>query len=157
MSSTPNGYYTERIECVDWMRIQTLINVEENDIRAAILEDGALVELFVESLDARTVVGNIYKGRIDGIIPSLKAVFVDIGTGKNAQPEQAQEVHEAIRSKLSSQYEPKMAKDIRIIYGGSVTPANSPSLMAQPDVDGALVGGASLDADSFYAIINAVK
>jgi ribonuclease G len=66
------------------MRIQTLINVEENDIRAAILEDGALVELFVESLDARTIVGNLYKGRIDGIIPSLKAVFVDIGTGKNA-------------------------------------------------------------------------
>lgn len=66
------------------MGIQTLINVEETSIRVAMLEDGALVELFVESQDARTVVGNIYKGRVDGVIPSLKAVFVDIGTGKNA-------------------------------------------------------------------------
>ncbi len=80
-----------------------------------------------------------------------------IGTGKNAKPEQAQEIHEAIRSELSSQYDPEMTKDIRIIYGGSVTPDNSSALMEQPDVDGALVGGASLDADSFYAIISAVK
>jgi triosephosphate isomerase len=80
-----------------------------------------------------------------------------IGTGKNAKPEQAQEIHKAIRSKLSSQYEPEVAKSLRIIYGGSVTPENSSSLMVQPDVDGALVGGASLDADSFYAIISAIK
>ena len=79
-----------------------------------------------------------------------------IGTGKTAQPEQVQETHEAIRSELSSQYAPETAKAIRIIYGGSVTPDNSSSLMAQPDVDGALVGGASLDADSFYAIISAI-
>lgn len=80
-----------------------------------------------------------------------------IGSGKTAKPEQAQEIHEAIRSKLGSLYEPDVAKSIRIIYGGSVTPDNSSSLMAQPDVDGALVGGASLDADSFYAIIKAAK
>ena len=80
-----------------------------------------------------------------------------IGTGKTAEPEQAQEIHEAIRSKLGSLYEPDVAKSIRIIYGGSVTPDNSSSLMAQPDVDGALVGGASLDADLFYAIIKAAK
>lgn len=80
-----------------------------------------------------------------------------IGTGRNAQPEQAQEIHEAIRNELASRYDPETAKTIRIIYGGSVTPDNSGSLMSQPDVDGALVGGASLDADSFYAIINADK
>lgn len=80
-----------------------------------------------------------------------------IGSGKTAKPEQTQEIHEAIRSKLGSLYEPDVAKSIRIIYGGSVTPDNSSSLMAQPDVDGALVGGASLDADSFYAIIKAAK
>lgn len=80
-----------------------------------------------------------------------------IGSGKTAKPEQAQEIHEAIRSKLGSLYEPDVAKSIRVIYGGSVTPDNSSSLMAQPDVDGALVGGASLDADSFYAIIEAAK
>ena len=80
-----------------------------------------------------------------------------IGTGKNAKPEQAQAIHEAIRSQLGSLYDPELAKGSRIIYGGSVTPENSPFLMAQPDIDGALVGGASLDADSFYAIIDAVK
>ena len=80
-----------------------------------------------------------------------------IGTGKNAQPEQAQEVHEAIRNQLAAQYGSDISEATRIVYGGSVTPDNSPSLMAQPDVDGALVGGASLDADSFYAIINAIK
>jgi len=80
-----------------------------------------------------------------------------IGTGKNAQPEQAQEVHEAIRNQLAVLYGSDISEATRIVYGGSVTPDNSPSLMAQPDVDGALVGGASLDADSFYAIINAIK
>jgi triosephosphate isomerase len=80
-----------------------------------------------------------------------------IGTGKTAQPEQAQEIHETIRRELDSQYGPETSEALRIIYGGSVTPDNSVPLMAQPDVDGALVGGASLDADSFYAIINAIK
>jgi triosephosphate isomerase len=80
-----------------------------------------------------------------------------IGTGINAKPQQAQDVHETVRKKLSSEYEPEIAQDIRIIYGGSVTSENSPALMVQPDVDGALVGGASLDADSFYAIIDAIK
>jgi len=80
-----------------------------------------------------------------------------IGTGVNAKPEQAQQVHEAIRKKLNDQYESEMIQDVRVIYGGSVTPENSSSLMSQPDVDGALVGGASLEADSFYAIIDSIK
>lgn len=80
-----------------------------------------------------------------------------IGTGKNAKPEQAQKVHEAIRKKIGGQYDPETSGNTRIIYGGSVTPENSSSLLAQPDIDGALVGGASLDADSFYAIIDAIK
>ena len=110
------------------------------------------------------IIGNQLKKGLDGLTPmemrkmtiAYEPVWA-IGTGKNAQPEQAQETHEAIRSQVSSQYDPETAEDIRIIYGGSVTPENSSSLMAQPDVDGALVGGASLDADSFYAIINAIK
>ncbi len=110
------------------------------------------------------IIGNQLKEGLDGLTPmemrkmtiAYEPVWA-IGTGKNAEPEQAQQVHEAIRKNLSGRYEPAMVKDIRIIYGGSVTPENSPSLMMQPDIDGALVGGASLDADSFYAIINAVK
>ena len=110
------------------------------------------------------IIGNQLKEGLDGLTPiEMRKMTIAyepiwaIGTGENAKPEQAQQVHEAIRKHLSGRYEPAMAEDIRIIYGGSVTPENSPSLMAQPDIDGALVGGASLDADSFYAIINAVK
>ena len=80
-----------------------------------------------------------------------------IGTGKNAKPEQAQAIHETIRSQLGSRYDSDLAEGIRIIYGGSVTPENISKLIEQPHIDGALVGGASLDADSFYAIIDAVK
>ena len=66
------------------MHKQALINVEETDIRVAIMEDGNLVELFVENLRSLSNVGNIYKGRVEGIVPSLKAVFVNIGREKNA-------------------------------------------------------------------------
>ena len=117
-----------------------------------------------EAGKTKAIIGNQLKRGLDGLTPlemgkmtiAYEPVWA-IGTGKTAQPEQAQEIHEAIRSELTSQYGPDTAKAIRIIYGGSVTPGNSPSLMAQPDVDGALVGGASLDADSFYAIISAIK
>ncbi len=66
------------------MRRQVLINVEATDIRVALLEDGTLVELFMEDLHSRSIVGNIYKGRVDSIIPGLRAVFVNIGGEKNA-------------------------------------------------------------------------
>ncbi|MCX8030568.1 MAG: triose-phosphate isomerase [Thermodesulfovibrionales bacterium] len=76
-----------------------------------------------------------------------------IGTGKTATPEQAQEVHSFIRNWLISNFD-NVGKEIRIIYGGSVTPENIKSLMNCPDVEGALVGGASLKADSFSKIVN---
>lgn len=76
-----------------------------------------------------------------------------IGTGLNATPEQAQEVHQAIRKLLSGLFGEESADSIRIQYGGSVKPDNVATLMAQPDVDGALVGGASLDADSFTKLV----
>jgi triosephosphate isomerase len=75
-----------------------------------------------------------------------------IGTGKTATPDQAQEVHRLIRGLLP---EVAGAADLRILYGGSVTPDNAASLLSQPDIDGALVGGASLKSDSFLKIIAA--
>ena len=75
-----------------------------------------------------------------------------IGTGRNATPQQAQEVHRFIRQWLGERFGEKTAGDIRIQYGGSVKPENVASLMTEPDIDGALVGGASLSADSFLAI-----
>ena len=87
----------------------------------------------------------------DGLIIAYEPVWA-IGTGKTATPDQAQEAHESIRKTLSHLYgEP--AKGVRILYGGSVTPENADVLMACPDVDGSLVGGASLKADSFAGIV----
>jgi triosephosphate isomerase len=80
-----------------------------------------------------------------------------IGTGVNATPDQAQAVHASIRGWLRETHGPVPADTIRIQYGGSVTKDNARALLACPDIDGALVGGASLDADSFVAIVEASK
>ncbi len=76
-----------------------------------------------------------------------------IGTGKTATPEQAQEGHKYIRDLLRKLFNPEVASEVRIQYGGSVKPDNIIELMKQPDVDGALVGGASLQVDSFSLIV----
>jgi triosephosphate isomerase len=77
-----------------------------------------------------------------------------IGTGKTATREQAQEVHLFLRSKLTQILGESLAKGVRILYGGSVKPQNIADLMAMPDIDGALVGGASLDAETFAKIVH---
>lgn len=78
-----------------------------------------------------------------------------IGTGLTATPEQAQEVHSLIREKISQKYGQEQAQETRILYGGSVKPGNAGELLGQEDIDGVLVGGASLKVDSFSAIIEA--
>jgi triosephosphate isomerase (TIM) len=79
-----------------------------------------------------------------------------IGTGQNATPEQAQEAHLWIRGHLAKVWNMGVAQAMTIQYGGSVKPENAASLLSQPDVDGALVGGASLKADQFLGIVKAV-
>jgi triosephosphate isomerase len=76
-----------------------------------------------------------------------------IGTGKTATPEQANEVHNFIRKKVAVMFDKVVAESLRIQYGGSVTPENISTLMAMPDIDGALVGGASLKPESFAALV----
>ena len=76
-----------------------------------------------------------------------------IGTGRTATPQQAQEVHRLVRNLLAQMYDDRLAQETRILYGGSVKPDNSDDLMSQQDIDGLLVGGASLNADDFLAII----
>lgn len=76
-----------------------------------------------------------------------------IGTGRTATPAQAQEVHAFIRGRLESLFDKEVANKVRILYGGSVKPDNVDSLMAQPDLDGMLVGGASLETASFKRIV----
>jgi len=90
---------------------------------------------------------------LENIIIAYEPVWA-IGTGKTATDEQAQEAHAFIRSLVTGLYNKTTGNKIRILYGGSVKPENIKGLMTQPDIDGALVGGASLKAESFSAIVN---
>jgi len=89
---------------------------------------------------------------LDNIVIAYEPVWA-IGTGVTATPLQAEEAHQRIRALLREIYGPR-AEEVRILYGGSVTPENIDSLMSEPDIDGALVGGASLKPESFAKIVN---
>ena len=90
---------------------------------------------------------------LDRIIVAYEPVWA-IGTGRTATPEQAQEMHAFIRRVFAERHAPAAAEALRILYGGSVKPDNIAGLMKQADIDGALVGGASLKAESFAEIVN---
>ncbi|MEM6777342.1 MAG: triose-phosphate isomerase [Planctomycetota bacterium] len=115
-----------------------------------------------EAGNTNEVVGSQVRGslagldsvRAAGIVIAYEPVWA-IGTGKTASKEQAEEVHAMIRGLLGDMFSPEIADQIRIQYGGSVKPANAAELLAQPNIDGALVGGASLKVDDFAAIIAA--
>jgi len=109
---------------------------------------------------------SVVEGQLDGGLKDLSETDLGkitlayepvwaIGTGKTATPDQAQEVHAFIRNWIQNKYGSSVSENIRIQYGGSVKPENAKELLEQPDIDGALVGGASLKADSFSAIIKA--
>lgn len=91
----------------------------------------------------------------DKIILAYEPVWA-IGTGETASPEQAQEMHAFVRNLIEDQYNDEVADRVSILYGGSVKPANAEEIFSQPDVDGGLIGGASLKAEDFLAIINAI-
>jgi len=80
-----------------------------------------------------------------------------IGTGKTATPDQAEEIHEFIRELINDKFDKIIANTIRIQYGGSITPSNAEDLFEKENIDGGLVGGASLHAESFYKIIKAAE
>jgi triosephosphate isomerase len=92
----------------------------------------------------------------DRLVIAYEPVWA-IGTGRNATDAQAQEVHAYIRSALAKKWNKDFADRVRIQYGGSMKPENAKGLLAQPDVDGGLIGGAALKPDSFLAIVNAAK
>ncbi|HVM32526.1 MAG TPA: triose-phosphate isomerase [bacterium] len=95
---------------------------------------------------------NISLADLASIVIAYEPVWA-IGTGKTATPEQANDVHRFIRAWVGGRYNAQAAEALRIQYGGSVKPENIKQLMAQPDIDGALVGGASLKVDSFEALV----
>lgn len=91
---------------------------------------------------------------ISKIVIAYEPVWA-IGTGKTATADQAQEMHAFIRTSIANQYDQSTADEIPILYGGSVKPGNAKEIFSKPDVDGGLIGGASLNAQDFVAIINA--
>jgi triosephosphate isomerase (TIM) len=118
-------------------------------------------ELLAERQSGRT--GEVIRQQVDGSLAGLSAEQMArtviayepvwaIGTGHVASPEQAEEVHKDLRKILAGRYNATIAEGVRILYGGSVKASNAAELLAQPNVDGALVGGASLKADEFLGI-----
>jgi triosephosphate isomerase len=115
-------------------------------------EAGRTLEILARQLGG--ALGELQASDAGAMILAYEPVWA-IGTGRNASPEQAQEAHAFIRGWIQQRFGDDAARRIRLQYGGSVTAANAASLLQQPDVDGALVGGASLKADAFSAIVKA--
>jgi len=115
-----------------------------------------------EAGETQGLVGSQIKGCLRGLskeqvsrlIIAYEPIWA-IGTGVVATPEQAQDVHKFIRAMFDELYDEELAQSVRIQYGGSMKPVNAAELLSQPDIDGGLIGGASLDADSFLGIIEA--
>ena len=108
------------------------------------------------SIQLRGSVAGLESKQLQETVIAYEPVWA-IGTGRNATPEQAQEAHAFIRRTLRDIADDTTAERVRIQYGGSVKPENARDLMSQPDIDGALVGGASLDPRSFAQIVNAAR
>lgn len=117
--------------------------LEERERKIAFSVIERQLEAGLKGLDEKTV---------KEIVVAYEPVWA-IGTGKTATPEQAEEVHQFIRQKLERLFSRRVSEGIRIQYGGSVTPENIKGLMAQANIDGALVGGASLKVESFTRIV----
>ncbi len=115
--------------------------------------DAGKMEQVVER-HLRTGLAGLDAEKVSAVTIAYEPVWA-IGTGRTATPQQAQEVHQFIRGLLAKMYNKDLAGELRILYGGSVKPDNARELMAQADVDGLLVGGASLKAEDFLKIIRA--
>ncbi len=114
-------------------------------------ESGTTETIVSQQLDG--ALGGLKETDLEKIVIAYEPVWA-IGTGRTASSEMAQQVHKFVRDKLA-QVSPNTAAIVPVIYGGSVKPANAAGLLSQPDIDGALVGGASLDAKSFISILRA--
>ena len=98
---------------------------------------------------------DLHENELQGIVIAYEPVWA-IGTGLNATPEQAQEMHKYIRGLVSEKYGKNCAGNISVLYGGSCKPSNASEIFSMPDVDGGLIGGASLKSEDFIAIAEAV-
>jgi triosephosphate isomerase len=117
-------------------------------------EAGKTTQVVTEQFDGS--LGGFAHDEMARVVVAYEPVWA-IGTGKVASPAQAEEVHATLRKLIVDRYSQDIADSVRIQYGGSVKADNAAELLAQPNIDGALVGGASLKVDSFLGIIAGVK
>ncbi|MCF3649024.1 triose-phosphate isomerase [Synoicihabitans lomoniglobus] len=117
-------------------------------------EAGTTLKVVQTQLEAGLV--GVSKEQATSVVIAYEPVWA-IGTGKVATSDQAQEVHAFIRDLLNKLFTPAVGGKIRILYGGSMKPANAPELLAQPDIDGGLIGGAALEARSFVDLVKAAS
>lgn len=129
--------------------LQPVLCVGETDKQR---ESGETEEVLREQLNG--CLKDLPKDEVKGIIIAYEPVWA-IGTGKTATPDIAQETHAFIRSSLEKLFSKATAKAIPLLYGGSMKPDNAKALLSEPDIDGGLIGGASLDKEDFLAIIRA--
>lgn len=115
---------------------------------------GKTLDVIKSQLDGS--LANVSEEGIENTVLAYEPVWA-IGTGRTASPEQAQEVHAFIRGWLTKRFGEVVAQKLRILYGGSMKPSNAPELLSQPDIDGGLIGGAALDANSFIELVNAAS
>jgi triosephosphate isomerase len=115
-------------------------------------EAGKTSDVVLGQLDR--ALGELSAERLGPVVIAYEPVWA-IGTGKNAAPKDAQDVHSQIRARVAETKGRALAESMRILYGGSVKPDNAAELLAEPDVDGALVGGASLKVETFLSIVRA--
>jgi len=113
--------------------------------------DGGVTERVLER-QVKAALGGLNEKQLGSLVIAYEPIWA-IGTGRNATPQQAQDAHAFIRKTVAGMFGRNAAESLTIQYGGSVKPENAAELLSQPDVDGALVGGASLKADSFAKIV----
>lgn len=185
MHQTKNGAYTGEVsaDMLKSVGIKTVIIghserraiFKESDeilaekVSAALANDLEVIFCFGEKLEERKTdnhlleVGSQLRNSIlhiaaedwSKVVLAYEPVWA-IGTGETASPEQAQEMHAFIRNVIAKKYNQEIADNLSILYGGSVKPANAKEIFSKPDVDGGLIGGASLKAEDFSSIIKAI-
>jgi triosephosphate isomerase len=154
--SERRSYFAESDEFIN----QKVLSALKNQLRPILCVGETLAEreggstLKVVQTQTERGLEGVSKEQAAGIVIAYEPVWA-IGTGKVATTEQAQEVHAFIRGLLTKLFTEAVAQKVRILYGGSMKPANAAELLAQKDIDGGLIGGASLEARSFADLVNA--
>ena len=154
--SERRGYFGETNEDVNKKakaliagQIKPIICVGES---LAVRDEGTTLDFVCAQV--RAAFAGIDGSLAKGCVVAYEPIWA-IGTGRTATPEQAQEVCAAIRATLAEMYGADVADEMRVLYGGSMNPGNVEELVAQPDIDGGLIGGAALKADSFLSLVTA--